>query len=444
MFWAVVGQDRLAGADTSVLYLTGRVTSAVLGTLTVVAVYWMARLLRGNRAGLIAAVLAAVTFLLVRDSHFAVNDTLAEFCATLALFFSVRVACRGRRGDYLAAGAGLGLAFAAKYQAVAVLGPLLLAHFQPGGSRRHRDLLLGLGCALVTAVIAFPPMLTEAGRVLGDIYVNTILPSRLGWEGLDPAGGYVFYLKVLGWGIGLPMVALACIGLGRALVQREWPLLVVALLPVSLYIFLGASHLYFARFLLPTLPAVAVLVAVVLDDLARPAPVLAALLTGVVLAGTLPNSLRFDTLLTRTDTRTAARAWVQTNLPAGARVAAEPVAEGPPLSQLPVDLVTPDGHALFDLTLDDYRNQGIAYIVTSSFTAEAPNLDPARNQRRLAFYDSLRRDGEQVAEFRPYSGAEPEFVYDRLYGPIDSLAEFEQPGPTITIFRLSLAARPAG
>src|SRR6266850_6893191 len=50
VFWALVGQERLAAADTSVLYLLARLTTAVLGTLTVVAVFWMARLLRGYRA----------------------------------------------------------------------------------------------------------------------------------------------------------------------------------------------------------------------------------------------------------------------------------------------------------------------------------------------------------------------------------------------------------
>src|SRR5438045_8194278 len=52
VFWAIVGQERLADADSSVLYLAARITSAVLGSLTVLAVYWMARQVRGPRAGL--------------------------------------------------------------------------------------------------------------------------------------------------------------------------------------------------------------------------------------------------------------------------------------------------------------------------------------------------------------------------------------------------------
>jgi hypothetical protein len=191
--------------------------------------------------------------------------------------------------------------------------------------------------------------------------------------------------------------------------------------------------------MLPGVPALVVLTAVVINDIARSARLVAVVLAGLVLAWTLPNTLRFDTLLTRQDTRTEARDWIQTHLPAGARVVAEAPAIGPPLEKLPIEVV-PQRHALYDVMLDDYRAQRIDYIVTSSYSAEAPNVDPNRDAHRREFYAELRRTAEQVAQFRPYSGAEPEFVYDRIYGPFDSLDQFEQPGPTITVFRLIPAA----
>ena len=65
-----------------------------------------------------------------------------------------------------------------------------------------------------------------------------------------------------------------------------------------------------------------------------------------------------------------------------------------------------------------------------------PNLTAARTAQRREFYASLQREAVELVEFRPYRSNEPEFVYDRLYGPLDSLFEFDRPGPTITIFRL--------
>jgi hypothetical protein len=440
LFSTIVGQPRLADVDQTLLFFIARVTSAVLGTATVVVVYWIARMLRGHQTGLIAAGLAAVTYLFVRESHFGVNDALAGLCATVALGTCIQIACRGRRRDYLAAGAALGLAFAAKYQAAVVLVPLLLAHVQ-GGRRRHDvDLLLGLGVALVSAIVAFPPMVTELRRVISDIYVILVLPSRLGFEGLDHSGAYIFYVKALLLGVGWPMLALALVGLVLALVRRDWPVLVLASLPISLYAVMGTSHMFVARYLLPGLPSLIVLASIVLSDIYRRFPIAAVGLAALVLAGTLPNSLQFDWLLTRTDTRTAARAWIQTHIPSSAPVSVEAPPIGPPLDQLPLNLVFPNGRAQYDLDLDDYRRQGIQYIVTSSYSAEAPNLDVARDAHRRAFYAALARDTTQVAEFVPYHGPEPDFIYDRVYGPYDSLGDFDLPGPTIRIFQLGPAA----
>src|SRR5262249_34886011 len=165
-------------------------------------------------------------------------------------------------------------------------------------------------------------------------------PGQLGYDGLDPAGGYVYYLKVLGWGLGWPILVFASAGLLLALARRDRPLLVVASFPVALYAVKGYERMYFARFILPALPALLVLAAVAVVSLvewlarrlgpargrapacaagrvAGPALLLAALVLG---APPLLASARFDAILTREDTRTQAAHWIGANLPAGARV----------------------------------------------------------------------------------------------------------------------------
>lgn len=138
LFTGIVGPQRLAETDPSLLFLIARATSAVMGAATVAVIYYLARRLRGDHAGLIAAVLAAVAYPLARESHFGVNDALATLCATAALAACVGVAYRGTRSDYLAAGGLLGLAFAAKYQAAAVLVPFALTcSTRPASSRRR-------------------------------------------------------------------------------------------------------------------------------------------------------------------------------------------------------------------------------------------------------------------------------------------------------------------
>jgi len=100
-------------ADPSELYLIARVTSAVMGSASAVGAYALGAAVGGRRVGAIAAWLTALTYLLVRDAHFGVDDTLVTLLVTSGLVFCVRIAHGGTRRDYAVGGALAGLAFAA-------------------------------------------------------------------------------------------------------------------------------------------------------------------------------------------------------------------------------------------------------------------------------------------------------------------------------------------
>ncbi|HYN87659.1 MAG TPA: glycosyltransferase family 39 protein, partial [Ardenticatenaceae bacterium] len=438
-------------ADPTLLYLIARATSAVLGALTVLATYGLAHAARGRSVALLAAWLATVAYLLVRESHFAVNDALVTLMTTMALLFCARIAATGRRADSFAAGALTGLAFAAKYTGAAVLAPFILAHVLSPGQRKLGNLALGLVAALAASLIAFPPLLLEPGRVAGDIYTHLYLSGRNGYDGMDPAGGYVYYLKVLVVGLGWPLLLAAGAGLVHSAVRRDQRLLVIAALPVALYAFMGQQRMYFARFILPALPPLLVLAATVSDaGVARllqrvNRPGLAAAVVAItgVLLGARPalDAVRFDRLLAREDTRTQARAWIEAHIPAGTRIAVDWFPFGPPLSPDRHDLLVADGWALFDLTIEEYRQQGINYLVASSYTYDLPLRDPQSDRRRQAFYTAMREEALLIEEFRPYAGeADGGFVYDRIYAPFDHLGALERPGPTVRIYQLPSGA----
>jgi hypothetical protein len=268
--------------------------------------------------------------------------------------------------------------------------------------------------------------------------VHLYLGATGGYDGLDPSGGYIFYGRSLVIGLGWPMVLAVLAGLGLAVIRRDGAMLLVAALPFSMIAVLGAQQMYFARFLLPTLPALVVVAAVVLDRLAGLRP-LAALIAGLLVAGpTLVDAVRFDVLLTREDTRRQAADWIDRQLPPGSAVASDAPPLGPPLTGQGERAIVADASALFDTSVAAYRALGVEYVIASSFTSEARPIDPVRDTRRLAFYAQLARDAELVAQFRPYSGSRaPPFVYDQIYAPFDALDQLERPGPTITVYRLS-------
>jgi hypothetical protein len=428
-------------ADPSLLYGMARVTNAVLGALVVVGAGALGAVTASRRAGLIAAGLCAVAFLLVREAHFGVDDTLVTLLVTLGLIPCVRIAQRGSWGDYGVAGALAGLAFAAKYDGIALLAPLLVAHLCGGrAGHRKRGAHLALACVacVVASLIAFPSLVSEPARVVDDIYQHLYLAAAGGYDGIEPSGGYLFYGRTLVVSLGWPLVVLAIAGVGWSALRRHPGSLVVSTLPLAMFVVLGSQRLYFARFALPALPALLVVGSIVLDALLAWRTLVGALAILAVALPTLVDSVRFDALTTRTDTRTLAREWIDGAVPAGTTLAVDAPPLGPALSTDRSNVVIANDWSLFDLTPADYRARGIDYLVVSSFTADARALDPAREARRQSFAVELPAQATLVARFQPYRGdAAPPFDYDAIYGPYSSLDALERPGPTVSVYRLT-------
>lgn len=408
-------------ADPSRLYLLARLTSALFGALTVMATGALGSAVAGRRVGLLSAVLSACTYLLVRESHFGVNDAFLTLLVTLGLW-----ACVRRR--FVVAGALAGGAFAAKYDGIALLAPLALA------TRRPRAFALAAAVCGISAAIAFPSLITEPARVIGDVYLHLYLAAAGGYDGLDPSGGYLFYVRALGIGVGWPLVIATLAGIVLSVRSRSWSSVVAVSLPVVMLLVLGSQKLYFARFALPCIPVLLVEASIALDALLTWSPLGGIIVSCLVVVPTLIDTARFDALLTQPDTRTLAREWVADTLPIDARIAVDAAPLGPTLRSANTLVAT---KAVFDASLEEYRSRGVEYVVVSSFVSEARAVDSAREQQRERFNTNVRTR-PLVAEFRPYNGdAEPPFAYDAIYAPWTYLDQLARPGPTIRIYRLT-------
>jgi len=173
---------------------------------------------------------------------------------------------------------------------------------------------------------------------------------------------------------------------------------------------------------------------------------LAALLTVGAIAQPLSQSVRHDLLLTRQDTRTLAKQWIEDNIPEGVKIAVDWPTHGPPLSTLEravphsdkvYDVTAVRGSGLADHPVTWYREQGFDYLIASSFIYNIPLVFEEQNAERRAFYASLDDELALAQEFRPSEGdAEPPFIFDEIYGPAISLWQRERPGPVIRIFRV--------
>lgn len=453
--------------DPTWLYLLGRWTSALLGTLTVLVTYWTGKAAYSRAAGLISAALLAVAFLPVRETHFAVNDAGAALWTALALLAAVQILKTGEKRWYLFSGAALGFGFATKYHVLIALVPLLIAHCTAPGGWRRRAALGRLGILLIAAIgaalLASPYFILAPGEVWRDLYW-LVWSGNYGYEGwlIDPAGGFWFYLKTFVWGLGWPLTLLCLAGCVAALVRRRAVDFVMISLPLVLFFYLGRQSMYFGRFMLPAVPPLLIAGAALLDAATGrwfprrwlPGPKAQQVaLAGLTLLAALPpliSAVRFDHLLTLTDTRTLAKRWIEANLPDGTRVAMDwlfhcpslstadrPTAASPRTYQVWLADLTL-GKGLSDHPLDWYRVNGYQYLVACSSIYRIPLEDPELDLERQAFYASLDSQLTLVQEFKPASqGGEPPFIFDEIYGPAVSLWQRERPGPTIKVYQVN-------
>jgi hypothetical protein len=300
-------------------------------------------------------------------------------------------------------------------------------------------------------------------------FSENLRSAQIGFQGLDldPAGGAIFYLKSLIWGVGWPLFLLFLIAILFALWRHGRMDLVLLTLPLFGFFYMQRQAMYFARWLTPFLPPMAVLAAEAarlgvkqlaltkktgfaqlgerLNLLPKRVEVMATM--GLVMLLTLPSTymaIRADYIFSRPDTRTQALEWIKQNIPPGSNLAAGVLGPpwGPPLTMPGLDIGTfnfapvPAG-GVAEISLQQYRDWQVQYVVASSFNYARPLVDKSRQAALAAHLQALEENAELLVEFQPYVRRYSGFFYhDQVYGPADDTLYRKQPGPIIKIYRL--------
>jgi hypothetical protein len=467
IFASITEFEQAYRADPSFFLLLGRLTSTILGTLNVLVIYLLGKEVKSRTVGVLAAFILSIAFLHVRDSHYAVPDVALAFFISLAVFFSV-LALQNEKHKFLyLASTSAGFAIATKWTAWPTFIPIILAFFF------YRRLYFQASNSLVFRWILISLVSLAGGFVIGGFqllmqpityYNYAIRELRSGSSGgfgiwqIDTLPGYLFYLKTLLFGLGFALLIFAVIGFFRRLVavvaHKDWPSVLVLSFPLPYFLIMGSTRHYFARYALPLIPflalfaaeTIAATVSMVRFQSRRWRWALFTLLVMVIAAQSLAYSIRHDILLTRQDTRTSAKQWIEAQLPAGTKIALDWPIHGPPLSTLEksipnskktFDVYIVEGTGLADHSVDWYREQGYEYLISSSFIYDIPLVFPQQDAMRREFYASLDRELELIQEFRPNtSDHELPFIFDEIYGPMVGLWQRDRPGPIIKIYNL--------
>lgn len=416
------------------LRLPGRVISALADTATVALVFAIAARGYGRRAGFIAAALSALAVIQIQLAHFFAFDGVMTTFIVAGVFFSVRVAQRGRRLDSALAGLMLGLGMATKFSVAPLALTVVAAHAifafsRPGETldltgahggergleavdRRRRALrgaLMAFGIAAVAMLLTQPYMLLDYGtfarnvgeqsqmvRRLVDLpytrqYVDTPKYAYQAWQlgvwGLGPAAGITVWAGLLA---GLAAAALA---------RRKTDLVVLSwVLPYLLVT--GWFEVKFLRYMLPVTPFLAIYGARLLvwagEGLQWLWPRrrwLVLVPAGLVLLLTMHYAMAFVAMYSGPHPAKAVSAWLDANAHQGAVVVEEHWEEGIP--HVPgivfgerLGIYEPDTPAKFDRIAAELARADYIVLYSNRLYGTVPRL-PDRYPLTTRYYRAL-------------------------------------------------------
>ena len=316
LFAGALGLAQIAGVTLSPIHdiLIARVVVALAGTATVLVTFVVARRLAGRHAGVAAALLLAVVPLHVRDSHFAMTDVVMTLLVTISIALAMRGVETRRTGAFAAAGAVGGLATSAKYSAGVILAIAGAAPTIAAALAFAAAWAAGFVGATPFALLDFPAFRADVAYERAHLGAGHAILLARGWT--------AHLQTTLPYGLGIAVCLTAAAGVPIALATHRRKALVPVIFAAAFYASIGAGRTVFFRYALPLLPVACVFAATALSvaaaRLGRRAKwheaAVIAVLTAIVAAPSLSQSVHIDRLLAREDSRAMAAAWLGARL----------------------------------------------------------------------------------------------------------------------------------
>ena len=451
--------------DMSPLFLIGRATSALFGTLIVFMTYLIGNRLFSREAALVSSLFLCFNLVHVEHSHLVLVDITMTFMIICSFYFSVGIMKEGHRRDYFLAGMFAGLAIVAKIPAVFVLIALALAHLMFSLSHRAslRVILAGNNIAYVFAGLL-------AGAVIGNPAIIVGLPKYIQWLTLifgayhgtadqidywTPVNGYLFYVKSFINTMGMPLFSMTVVGMIYYIFRPSREIVLLLSFIIPFYVLMANSKWVLThRYMIPIYPFFSIIGGAfwgrIMELTCKYKKVIAGASLLLLLIIPVKKVAQFSLTLLEQNTRYQAKDWIETNIPAGSKIVIDAGrtinTASPPLFNNRDNIIammqkvesldegkTYDESRIvdagssiyfrylsknlpaitYDLTstelgrkaraIDYYRSHGYEYVITSSdITWVASNERWAKKYPEAAsFYHSLDRELKLIKQFDP-------------------------------------------
>lgn len=443
--------------DPGWVHLMLRLFSVAAAMATLAIVHRLGRRLFDRTTGLVAAAFLAIAYLHVRDSHFGVLDVPL----TMLIVLAVALLARAGRDEaplrwFAAAGLVAGLASSIKYNASALIVPALatgaITLIDERAGRGRTVAGLGLfAAAFAGGFVAGTPYALLDWPAFRDGMAAQVVRLTEG-HGIRIERVWQRHLTFsLFYGVGWPVLAAAVAGIGR-LAFVDWRTCAIAFsFPLAYLAVIGGGHTAFIRYVTPLVPFLCLAAAFAVREALRLAPPewsrsrrgLVTAAAALVLA--LPSAVtvvRFDRLLTATDTRVQAADWLRGE-----------IAPGQSLFESGASYARP--HYAWGASIDfveaDFDQRTSSFVTPAGRAIEPDWIVLAESPLRLytpvpgALRGILAARYRMVREFPASREPEPEVAFDRqdaFFLPFADFSARDRPGPTLTIYKR--AARPVG
>jgi len=443
---------------SDVFLVEARLLSVLAGTGTVYCVYRLGNQIGNKKIGYAGSILCTVSFIMVRESHFAVPDALATFLMTTSLVLYFNYLQGTHKSSFYLSGLILGLAVAAKYTVALMFFPILLQmmFFPLNKDKKHyrtQEPFIYMSIIFLGFFIGCPYAFLSWRELFSGLNELSFF-SHHGWFGIDyQFNSLSFYLDTLNWGIGLPALVFLIASIPMALfIEKKIQINMMAWFILAYLLFLSFSQLRFERFILPIIPFSTVLISwmvfQLIEKYSRPKSYFL-LIMGILIIYTSLGSLYFDYLLHQKDTRTLAQEWIEENIPPGSKIALD--GYGPPISLSNNKLFSLAGVNIqnkfktmemgrFGLALhplEFYRVNGYNYLITSSYTYGKFSGFGGLFDEEINQYSQYDSKLKLIKTFVPIDNNSSLAYHNSwIQGPGKGLLEFDRPGPVIKIYQV--------
>ena len=234
--------------NPSIFWIIGRLTSAIMGTFSVVILFFIGKKIYDYKTGFISSFLFAIYPIHVKFSHIVCVDIPMVMFALASFYFIVLLYENGLIKNYIVAGLFIGLAVMNKFPAIVLLCPLMLAHYwrqraEPGGSVRwmERRLLVSLGVMGLIYLAGTPGLVASPGKVVDIITQISQGKTQLtAYSGKTPVL-WMVYLSHFFETLGIPLFLFFGGGIFRAALKGMVPERCMAIFCLLFYIGLSTS-----------------------------------------------------------------------------------------------------------------------------------------------------------------------------------------------------------